>query len=1345
MLKKYCLFLFILNHFIINSGENTRFLFENISIEKGLSSRSVYCISKDEAGFMWFGTDDGLNRYDGYNFKSFKHNQNDSLSISNSRINCLCVSTKHKIWIGTDKGLNIYNPINETFTLVKPTNDINNELNNSRIRAIYEDTQQNLWIGTQNGLFRYNKYRNEIYLFPFGNLQKNAVFNIIRCIYQDSNGLLWIGTFDGVFSLDPISRKYRHFVLRNKTSNKIANNLILSIIKDNLNEDYLWVGTESGLCKLNKKTGEFESFTAEDNKSGLSNSTIKFISEFQTDEILLGTDEGLNIFNVKTKKAISFFHNNYNNLSLTDNVVSTIFKDSVGIIWLGTNNGISKINTKRKQFNINNIQISSREIIINSITNDNDGNTWVGTFDGIIKTNQSLDQTKKYLFDSKLKINKVCKKLYKDKYGIIWAGTQNGLLYWDKKNDKFVKIVIKENPLLLKYISNITEDQYGNIWTNVNNGLCQIIPKRTENGIKGFTYFVAKINNKIRNNRNNEIDFLKIDKNKQIWFGIASEGLCKYRIDSKVFTRYAFDSKEPKGFSNIKSLFVDKKNTIYVITDRGLYQYNALTNNFRELNIDKTHRLSLQNGVADNNNNLWLTTFLSIIQYNIVTGKTISYDFTQELKKKGFISNSIYKNEQGIIFLGSYDSFVSFSPDKITTDSHISPLHITSFQVFDSEINWEKLSQSEIGSRKEEVVELTHNQNSFKVHFSLLDFYSPINNKYSYKLEGTDEKWMNTSGIQNYASYSNLTPGDYVFKIKAANPDGFWNANITELHIHINPPWWKSWWAYMLYSIVFIILLFYIVRILMSRLKLSNELKQEKIEREKIEEINLIKLRFFTNISHEFRTPLTLILGPLETLMDEIQESKFREQFQIMKTNAERLLRLINQIMDFRKIENKKMELHLTSGEIVSFVKSIYSMFKDHALKRNIEYFFETACSDFIMSYDSDKIEKLIYNLLSNAFKFTPDNGCISIVLDRKTKKEKEYIEILISDTGEGVSSDEQNLIFERFFQSKTKSIELTEGTGIGLNLCKEFVELHSGEISIQSKTGSGSTFIVLLPIVEFKNLTFESPKFEEETENGSTYEKARILIVEDNMEMRNYLRKNLEDSYDIIEAANGKEGLESVQKTIPDIIISDLMMPVMDGLEMCNKVKTNMASSHIPFIILTAKINEESAYEGYSYGADDYITKPFSLKLLRVRIAKLIEKQQKLQQHFKLSILTEPQNVVSESSDDKFIRLIVKTIDENMENFDLNIELLCKALNITHQQVYRKIKALTGQTVSEFIRTVRMKKASQLLCNSDLNISEIMYSVGFSNRSYFSKCFSEQYNLSPKEYKEKELNKNQE
>lgn len=1326
------------------SAEKPDFIFENISIEKGLSSRMVYCIIQDSQGFIWIGTDDGLNRYDGYSFRIFKQDPDNRNSISNSNINC-CYRTKdNSLWFGTDKGLNRFNPEDETFSRPAPTNDIHAELATQRIRVIYEDRDENLWIGTQNGLFRYDRQANSIEPYSLGSQSQNVFFNIVRTIYEDHAGILWIGTFDGLFRLNPRTKASSHYRVKKAIQHEPANNLILYIQPNAADENSLWLGTETGLCKFNTTDGSFNIYHADDQTTGLSNNAVKHILPLNDKQFFLGTDDGLNLFDIASRKATPYFHDKQNNLSICDNVIWYIFKDDSGIIWFGTNNGISKINTRRKNFDINMLPESTDEVIVNNITTDSEKHIWLATFNGILRKNTTNGQIKKYLYDVKISTNKFNRRIYTDKAGTIWTGTNNGLLYWDSKTDNFKKIVIKESPLLLKYIFGITEDEAGNIWTNVNNGLCKISPKRNQSGeIVDFDYKVLYINKHISHN-NREITCLHSDNNGHIWFGISNEGLFNYNIKTEKVTGFRFDPNDKNSINSISisNIFSDKDKNVYIMTDKGICRYNKERHDFTELEIDNYYRQSLHNGIADDQNNLWLTSFLHLLYYDVRNNKTISFDFTHELKNKGFVTNSIFRDKQGKIFLGSYDRYVSFTPREIIssiTDYDVKPAIITSIKVFDNDVNWNR-NPGNNRNKQEETIHLKYNQNFIKIYFSLLNYYSPANNKYMYMLEGVDKQWASTGGIQNYASYSNLSPGKYIFLLKASNPDGLQSKDITRLKIDIMPPWWKSGWAYAGYSVMVIILSFFIIRTLRSKILLDRQLKQEKIEREKTEEVNTIKLRFFTNISHEFRTPLTLILGPIESLLDQISDVRIREQLDIMKSNAERLLRLINQIMDFRKIENKKMVLTPAATEIVSFTKSIFNMFKEHAAKRGIEFIFDSSFDECIMLFDNDKMEKVIFNLLSNAFKFTPDGGCISISIDRKARKdEEEFIELSVADNGIGINKDEEGLIFERFHQSKNKSVETTDGTGIGLTLCKEFVELHEGKICVRSNNNHGSVFVVLLPVKnEPESMPDITPALQKPAAAIQENENPKLLIIEDNAEMRVYLRKNLEHLYEINEASDGVEGLESIQKSMPDIIVSDLMMPNMNGLELCDKIKSNMVTSHIPFIILTAKINEEATYKGYSYGADDYITKPFSMKLLLVRISNLLEKNRKLQDHYRLSVLSDPQNIAVESSNEKFIHLLVNAIDENIDNFDLNIELLCQKLNITHQQIYRKLKALTGQTVNEFVRTVRLKRAAQLLVDSDMNVSEIMYSVGFSNRSYFSKCFAEEHLMTPKEYRSK-------
>ena len=1335
---------FLLFFVVFNTWSATStFFFENISIEKGLSSRTVFSITQDNTGYLWVGTIDGLNRFDGYNFKVYKRNPAQKNSLSNSTINCCYTTADHTLWFGTDKGLNVYDPTNETFTIPTPIND-NNELATQRIRVLYEDSKSNLWVGTQNGLFKYNRKANLIEPFLFLQGNKNSHLNIIRSIYEDSDGIMWIGTFDGLFKLNPEEKKSEHFILKLKTLSGLPNNLITYIYSSDSDSQYLWIGTETGLCKFNKADYSFEIFHSADNKTGLSNSTIKYIEPLNSYEFLLGTDDGLNIFDTRTNTATTHFHDKHNNLTISDNIVWDIYKDKSGILWFATNNGIAKHNTHRKNFEVNIIDKTANEAIINSITTDDFDGLWLATFNGIVYKNLSTKKSSQYLFDSKLSTNKYSKRIFVDKRGNLWAGTNNGLIYWNKKKQKFERVIIKDSPLLLKYIFGITEDEFGNIWTNVNNGLCKITPNWNAAGeLSNYTHEVIYVDDQISQSQNNEISCVHSDEKGIIWFGISNEGLFNYDVVNDKTTRFRFDLNASGSLNSntIINIFSDKNHTVYIITDRGLFKYNEKSNDFSELPVDNYYRYALQNGITDQQGNIWLTSFLHLLYFDIKTNATISFDFTHELKNKGFVTNSIYRDKQGKIYLGSFDRYVSFVPEEITSsvvDSVVMPALITNVSVFENDIKWKK--KKNLDNETIETVTLKHNENFIKIQFSLLDYSSPTNNKYMYLLEGVDKQWIYSSGSQNYASYSNLRPGTYTFLLKAANPDGFWSKNTTKLKIIINPPWWLSLWAYSIYAIALLLLLYFLYRTAHSKFLLAQQLKKEKIEREKTEEINAVKLRFFTNISHEFRTPLTLILGPIESLLDIIKDSAIQEQLNNMKTNAERLLRLINQIMDFRKIENKKMELNCSSLDVVSFTKSIYSMFKEHATKRNIEYVFDSSCHICVISFDQDKIEKALYNILSNAFKFTSDNGYISVSINRITKDDKEFIEFAISDNGIGIKEEDKELIFERFHQIKSKSAGNSEGTGIGLTLSKEFVELHDGEIYVKGNNGQGSVFVISLPIVNEENISNEDEEVDRTIEvqpiENYSPEKAKLLIIEDNLEMRTYLRKNLEDSYDIHEASDGIEGLESIQKNIPDIIISDLMMPNMNGLELCEKVKSNMVTSHIPLIILTAKINEETAFEGFSFGADDYITKPFSMKLLKIRIQKLVEKNNKLREYFRLNMLANPQQIQVESTNEKFIQLLVKGIDDNIDNYELNIDLLCQKLNITHQQMYRKIKALTGQTVNEFIRTVRLKRAAQLLSDSDMNVSEIMYSVGFSNRSYFSKCFAEEFNMTPKEYR---------
>jgi signal transduction histidine kinase/DNA-binding response OmpR family regulator len=578
------------------------------------------------------------------------------------------------------------------------------------------------------------------------------------------------------------------------------------------------------------------------------------------------------------------------------------------------------------------------------------------------------------------------------------------------------------------------------------------------------------------------------------------------------------------------------------------------------------------------------------------------------------------------------------------------------------------------------------------------------------------------------------------------NNDGTWGDEIS-LDVRVLPPWWRTWRAYLIYSGIMMCLIYVAYSIFSKTNKLSNELKIQKIEREKEEEINQIKLKFFTNISHEFRTPLTLILGPIETLLEKTADLRWKEQLLMMKTNSERLLRLVNQILDFRKIEAQKMTLELSYGDIVPFVRNVYDSFLEHARKHDVKFDFFSTHETVYTMFDKDKTERILYNILSNAFKYTPDGEDVSVSVSLDDELTPNVLSIAVSDTGLGIDVGDQQYIFDRFYQGKNRVSDQYKGTGIGLMLSKEFAELQGGDLTFESETGKGSTFTFRMPVVDKEDHpeTKENDlAVEAETEESKDKVslKFRILIVEDDEDLLHYIVLSLEDEFKVLQAKDGLEAWEITKRRQPDLIVSDLMMPNINGVELCKKIKSEL-DNPVPFILLTAKQDEQSVYDSFECGADAFIVKPFSIKLLKLRINKLIEKEKKMHQYYKNLMLLSPANMVVESQDEKLVMKLVGIVEEHLDNSDMDVEFLCKMSGFSHQQVYRKIRSLTGFTVTKFIRTIRLKRAAQLMEDSKISVSEIMYLAGFTGLSYFSKCFLEQYGKTPKEYmKEKRINK---
>jgi signal transduction histidine kinase/DNA-binding response OmpR family regulator len=727
------------------------------------------------------------------------------------------------------------------------------------------------------------------------------------------------------------------------------------------------------------------------------------------------------------------------------------------------------------------------------------------------------------------------------------------------------------------------------------------------------------------------------------------------------------------------------------------------------------------------------------------------------------------KNSKGYMYFGGLNGFNYFHPDSIRDNPFVPPVVFTDFVHFNADDKNSKVLNKHINYTDK--IELPF-KSVFTLEFTALNYTSTEKNEYEYKLEGFSDEWIQ-AGNQRTATYTNLDPGDYTFRVKGSNNDLIWNEEGSEVAITILPPWWKTKAAFVAYALL-IILIFYSFRsYLVSKQKMKNNLIIKDLEKKKIEEVNQMKLRFFTNISHEFRTPLSLIMGPIESMLEMKSLDKgVTRQLKLMQGNAERLFRLINQLMDFRKIETGNMQLRASKDDIVRFLKEIKNAFNEFAKKHHITYEISAPVDKVEMYFDHDKLDKVFYNLLSNAFKFTPDHGTISVMIHMIDKNgsdnPRQHLEIIVQDTGAGISSDRLPKVFDRFYQigntSKFKRTVKQEGTGIGLALSKELIELHHGNIQVQSMEGLGTKFIIHLPVDDshltpeeivhqpdydaymhnelYKFLSSDEPSEElsQTNESGSeSNEKAgnlkKILVVEDNHEVREFIRVSLEPEYQVYEAEDGIAGFDAAQKEVPDLIINDIMMPRMDGVELTGKLKKDDITCHIPVILLTAKDTVEFKIKGLEIGADDYICKPFNVRLLKTRIKNLIENRVTLQNKFRKDILLEPKEVAVTSSDEKFLKKAMQVVENHISDSSFNVMVFVKEMGMSRSVMYRKLEAVTGQSVNEFIRSIRLKRAAQLLALNEFTISEITYEVGFNDPQYFSKCFSKQFGKTPSAY----------
>jgi ligand-binding sensor domain-containing protein/signal transduction histidine kinase/DNA-binding response OmpR family regulator len=1323
--------------------------FRNLTVENGLSQNAIMAITQDKKGFLWIGTRYGLNRYDGTGFKVYKSGQA-ATNISDNVINALLVDDEGVLWVGTSNGLDKYNAEKDEFEKIFANPSDSKGLINSYINCIYQDKQKNIWVGTTKGLnLITDKKKNGFQSFLSDAKRTTGTF--IKTISESSDGHLWVGTSNGLIKMITTKGVYSYetFVHTASNPNSLSGDYITTIVEDS--QQNLWVGTLSdGINRYNKTDNTFTRFYQNNSPSSpIIHNNVRKLMLDKNGKIWIGTQDGLSIFDPIKKESISYQHDPEIKTSLTNNSIHSIYQDVNGTIWIGTyHGGINIAYSHVTPFTIYQNQRTPYSLssnVISSIVEDNPNNLWVGTegggLDYLDKKTGNFSCYKNKPNDSASISSNLIKIVYEDKQNNLWIGTSygGGLNLFDRNTKQFKHISVDRstNKEVISFdeVVALLDDSKGNFWVGALSGLSVL--KKKDGQFESHTSSTPL--EKQLHNKNVRVLFE--DSQKNIWIG-TSGGLHLLKNNTQQLIRFLQNESNPNNLQSdcINCIMEDSKGVIWVGTFYGgLSRYDADKQTFTTYSdkdgLPNNDVLGIE---EDSDHNLWLSTDNGLSRFN-PTDKTFkTYTISDGLAGNKFNNNSFFKSSNGELYFGGNNGLTCFLPTAIETNKFIAPIVFTSLKLFGNPVSIgadDHLLSKEINATQEIV--FNHQQNIFSIDFALLNYIKPEKNKYAYILEGFETKWNYTNTTS--ATYNNLPAGSYTFLVKAANNDGIWNDTPAKLKIRILPPIWQTWWAYTLYIIAFSGIIFFILRFLWMR---------ELYKRE--HELQQFKLNFFTNISHEIRTHLTLISGPVEKLLESSTENNFiKKQLEHVKSNADRLLNLVSELMDFRKAETDNLPLHVTKNNIVLFLEEIYNSFQEMAAARNIKTSFNYSKNQIDLYFDKRQMEKVVFNLLTNAFKFTHDGGNISLeVVEGKTD-----ISFTINDDGKGIAPENLKRLFANFFQVDDYASHNT-GYGIGLALSKSIVELHKGTIQVESGLASddnkGHTIFTVTLLKGKEHFTEhqllpegnKTSTFKEHLEIVTTNEpiesinkKPVVLLVEDNDELRSFINESLSNQYQIIESINGAKGVEAALENIPDLIISDVMMPELDGFSLVKKIRTDERTNHIPIILLTAKASTENQVDGLQTGADAYITKPFSIKVLELQARNLVASRVAMRQKFSRQIMLEPTHTLINTVEEDFLKKVMDLIEDNMENPEFGVQMLSTQVNMSQPVLYKKLKALTNMSVNDFIKSIRLKKAAQLLLQKQMTVYEVAYTVGYNDRKYFSQEFKKQFGVLPSEY----------
>lgn len=1281
---------------------------------------------------MWFGTNDGLNKFDGYTFTAFQGDLNKpARSFQNTQISGLCESrssrlwavteggglheinkltgqvTPHPIkarnagrwnnqhsiyedrqgilWLGTFGGLARYDPVRHHFRLYpSPQPDV-------PIKTVFEDQQHRFWVATLRGLYLFDRYTGQFVLIRVP--VKDGPQPTFIAFYLDPQEVLWLGTAG--YGLFQINLRQQPLQLKDYNPNGQINPYVFLNAIHRDARGMVWLGTTNGLQRIDPARQQVHTFHPDPRiPKGISSNSVQAVYHDRAGTLWVGTDNGIDRQAVTAKPFLSYqLIPNTSTVNLSENMVSTLLVDTHNRLWFSNQKTVYRLNLQTNH--LANLPPNPRatEKYIHTLLPGGSTSIWVGTWDVLYYLNQATDQFTGY--PSQVHVQFICQ----DRTNNLWIGGEGGIAFFDTQTHQYTNYRYgQENARWLpdKYVYGLLVSRTGDVWVLVQrNGICRLNPKTGR-----VIHYTAG-------------------------------------------PRYGLNTNE------VKAIYEGKDGVIWIGTHQGgLNRFDPVTERFSALTTkDGLPSNSIASITADANDNIWLGTNKGLCRYNPRTKDVRSYDINDGLPSNSFLENAVFQANHYLYF-GSLNGVVYFNPDSIRDNQRPFPVYITGIKVMD-----------QARPTSDRVMELKHNENFLSFEFAALTYALPEQNKYAYQLVGVDNNWVSSANYR-FANYPNLSPGHYTFRVKAANSDGVWSQKEAAVQFVIHPPWWASWWAYSLYFLMGVGAVLGYIRFYTNRIQQQQEMELNRREAKQLKAVDELKTRFFSNITHEFRTPLSLIISPVEKLLQENKvDGSTQKTLKLIQRNADQLLRLINQLLDLSKLEANSMSISLMRGELTEFVRQKVDAFSSVANQKGVTLNFSTPEQWQEYLFDADKWEKILTNLLSNAIKFTERGGLVNITLqstDPGTEDTFYWVKISIEDTGIGISAEKLPHIFDRFYQVDDSRTRAYEGTGIGLALVKELVDLMGGFITVESQPNKGTRFNLSLPLQPVSEADTNVPPIkpvmnstngyannnypvqqELPSPNGLTVKEAQVpmvLIVEDNVELREFLTNELAATYQVLSAANGEEGWQLAQTELPDIVISDVMMPLMDGYELTEHIKSHSSTNHIAVVLLTAKSAQHSRIEGLAKGADEYLSKPFNLTELNLRLHNLLAHQQKLRDYY-LHQLTQPDTpILPDAVQDPFLQQVYELLEANLENGSINVDWLSGRLAMSRKTLYRKMSSLTRLAPNELIRNYRLRRAADLLL-AGKNVTETAFQVGFKTSSHFAIVFKELFGQTPTDF----------